>query len=477
MTIIELRNKLKNKQVSSFEITQEYLQKIKKEDKKIHSFLDIYEKDALEMAKRADKILKENPHPHPLCGIPCAIKDNILIEGHITTAGSKILENYISPYDATVIKKLKDAGVVFLGKTNLDEFAMGSSTENSAFGPTRNPNDLNRVAGGSSGGSAAAVKSDFCVFALGSDTGGSIREPASFCGVVGLKPTYGSVSRYGLIAMASSLDVIGPITKTVEDAKIVFEAIRGRDPMDSTSFDFIPSEKQIKKIKDLKIAILKEGISDDVDPLLKESILRLKKDFKNDVSKIEIVSLPSINYALPTYYIIMASEVSTNLARFDGIRYGKSADPKEYLNVDEFYIKTRSRFFGPEVKRRIMLGTYSLSAGYYDEFYSKACRVQGKIISDFKKLFSKFDLLILPTSPYPAFKLGEKIDDPVQMYLSDIFTVPINLAQLPAISIPFAKKENLPLGLQIVGPKYSEDKIFNFSKFIMNSKQLLEFGI
>jgi len=475
MTIIELREKLKNREISSLEITQNYLEKIKKEDKKIHSFLDVYKEDAIEMAKRADKILEQNSSPHPLCGIPCVVKDNILIKGHIATAGSKILENYIAPYDATVIKRLKEAGVVFLGKTNLDEFAMGSSTENSAFGPTRNPNDLNRVPGGSSGGSAAAVRADFCVFALGSDTGGSIRQPASFCGVVGLKPTYGSVSRYGLIAMASSLDVIGPITKTVDDAKIVFEAIRGRDPMDSTSFDFI-SPKNIKKIKDLKIAILKEGISEDVDQFLKESILKLKEDLKDRVSIIDIVSIPSLKYALPTYYIIMASEVSTNLARFDGIRYGKSVSSKECLDIFNFYIKTRGRFLGPEVKRRIMLGAYSLSAGYYDEFYSRACLIQKKIILDFKRLFSKFDLLLLPTSPSPPFKLGEKVDDPIQMYLSDIFTVPVNLAQLPAISIPFAKKDDLPFGLQIVGPKYSEDKIFNFARFIMNSKHLFEFG-
>jgi len=371
-------------------------------------------------------------------GIPIVIKDNILVKNMPCTAGSKVLENYIAPYDATVIKKLKKAGFAVLGKTNMDEFAMGSSTENSAYQKTLNPNDVSRVPGGSSGGSAAAVAADLAPCALGSDTGGSIRQPASFCGVVGLKPTYGAVSRYGLIAMASSLDQIGPITKTVEDAKILFDIIKGYDSLDSTSID--NSKLQTPNSK-LKIGLPKEyfskGLDLEIDKLIKKAIAKFN---------IQEVSLPRTKHALACYYLIMPAEVSANLARYDGIRYGQSRES-----------------FGPEVRRRIMLGTYVLSHGYYDAYYLQAQKTRTLIIQDFEKAFEKIDVLITPTSPTTAFQFGEKTQDPLQMYLSDIYTVPVNLAGLPAISIPVGKINGLPVGLQIVGRHFEEETIFKIA--------------
>ncbi|PIP16879.1 MAG: Asp-tRNA(Asn)/Glu-tRNA(Gln) amidotransferase GatCAB subunit A [Candidatus Portnoybacteria bacterium CG23_combo_of_CG06-09_8_20_14_all_37_13] len=371
-------------------------------------------------------------------GIPIVIKDNILVKNMPCTAGSKVLENYIAPYDATVIKKLKKAGFAVLGKTNMDEFAMGSSTENSAYQKTLNPNDVSRVPGGSSGGSAAAVAADLAPCALGSDTGGSIRQPASFCGVVGLKPTYGAVSRYGLIAMASSLDQIGPITKTVEDAKILFDIIKGYDSLDSTSID--NSKLQTPNSK-LKIGLPKEyfskGLDLEIDKLIKKAIAKFN---------IQEVSLPHTKHALACYYLIMPAEVSANLARYDGIRYGQSRES-----------------FGPEVRRRIMLGTYVLSHGYYDAYYLQAQKTRTLIIQDFEKAFEKIDVLITPTSPTTAFQFGEKTQDPLQMYLSDIYTVPVNLAGLPAISIPVGKINGLPVGLQIVGRHFEEETIFKIA--------------
>ena len=371
-------------------------------------------------------------------GIPIVIKDNILVKNMPCTAGSKVLENYIAPYDATVIKKLKKAGFAVLGKTNMDEFAMGSSTENSAYQKTLNPNDVSRVPGGSSGGSAAAVAADLAPCALGSDTGGSIRQPASFCGVVGLKPNYGAVSRYGLIAMASSLDQIGPITKTVEDAKILFDIIKGYDSLDSTSID--NSKLQTPNSK-LKIGLPKEyfskGLDLEIDKLIKKAIAKFN---------IQEVSLPHTKHALACYYLIMPAEVSANLARYDGIRYGQSRES-----------------FGPEVRRRIMLGTYVLSHGYYDAYYLQAQKTRTLIIQDFEKAFEKIDVLITPTSPTTAFQFGEKTQDPLQMYLSDIYTVPVNLAGLPAISIPVGKINGLPVGLQIVGRHFEEETIFKIA--------------
>jgi aspartyl-tRNA(Asn)/glutamyl-tRNA(Gln) amidotransferase subunit A len=401
--------------------------------------------------------------------VPCAIKDNILIEGKKCTAGSRILENYLAPYDATVIKKLKTAGAIFLGKTNMDEFAMGSSTENSAFGATKNPHDLERVPGGSSGGSAAAVAADECVYALGSDTGGSIRQPASFCGVVGLKPTYGAVSRYGVMAMASSLDQIGPLAKNVADCKLVFDAIKGKDKMDSTSANSPTADRRPLTVDKLRIGLPKEYFAKGIDPavekLVREAIAKMEKQG----AKIEEISLPHSEYALASYYIIIFSEISANLARFDGVKYGFSAGGDASLETNDLlsvYLKSRQHGFGDEVRRRIMLGTYSLSSGYYDAYYLRAQKVRAKILEDFKKAFTKVDLIMTPVAPTTAFKIGEKTADPVQMYLSDIYTVPVNMAGVPAMAMPCGKVDNLPVGLQIIGPHFSEELIFEAGQVV-----------
>ncbi len=474
LTITQVHKGLKDKKFSSLELTKAYLDKIKQSDKDISAYLYIAEKSAIEQAKKNDELISKNGQLPLLAAVPCAVKDNILIEGEQCTAGSKILENYIAPYDAGVIKKLKKQGTVFLGKTNLDEFAMGSSTENSAFGPTKNPCDLERVPGGSSGGSAAAVAAKECVFALGSDTGGSIRLPASFCGVVGLKPTYGAVSRYGLIAFASSLDQIGPITKTVEDAKIVFRAIRGRDEMDSTSVEISPRPKaqgqkprlKAQNLKKIKIGVPKEYFVKGMDPEVEKIVRGAIKQYEQMGAKIEEISLPHTKYALPVYYIISPSEASANLARFDGIRYGYSEFPNQD-NLLDVYLQTRGKGFGREVRRRIMLGIYALSAGYYDAYYLKAQRVRTKIIEDFNKAFqNNIDVIMTPVSPTTAFKLGEKIDDPITMYLSDIFTISANLAGLPALSLPCGKVDNLPVGLQLIGDAFEEEKILDIAQVL-----------
>ena len=467
LTITQAREGLKSKEFSATELTRAYLNQIKNRDKEIHAYLTVSKDSALAQAKKVDKKIAAREEIGVLEGVPCAIKDIILVEGVKCTAGSKILENYIAPYDATVIKKLKQAGAVLLGKTNMDEFAMGSSTENSAYGLTRNPHDLERVPGGSSGGSAAAVAAEEAMFALGSDTGGSIRQPASFCGVVGLKPTYGAVSRYGAMAMASSLDQIGPFAKNVEDCKIVFDVIKGKDSKDSTSLDSskfkVQSSKSQFKIQNLRIGIPKEyfqkGIEEGVEKLVKTAIKKLA----DAGAKIEEISLPHSEYALACYYILMASEVSANLARYDGIKYGASATANSQLltaNLLDVYLKTRGRYFGAEPRRRIILGTYALSAGYYDAYYLRAQKVRTKILEDFKKAFAKVDLIMTPVAPTPAFKIGEKIDDPVKMYLSDIYTVPVNLAGLPALAMPCGNIGNLPVGLQMIGKHFSEDLIF-----------------
>jgi len=466
MSILEIHQKLINKEISAVELTKEYLNKIEDEDKQIHSFLTITPELALRQAREAQERIDKEKDVPLLCGVPCAVKDNILVEGIRCTAGSRILENYIAPYSATVIERLKKLGVVILGKTNMDEFAMGSSTENSAYGVTKNPIDKTRVPGGSSGGSAAAVASDFCQFALGSDTGGSIRQPASFCGLVGLKPTYGAVSRYGLIAMASSLDQIGPITKTVEDARIVFEAIKGKDPLDSTS---VESEVQGSKfeIKNLKIGVPDEYFIKGMEKGVEEAIEKAISKLKQLGVKIRKISLPHTEYSLATYYLIMASEASANLARYDGIRYGNSAISNSQPSTHdpfEIYSKTRGKYFGKEVKRRIILGTFALSAGYYDQFYSKAQKARGLIKKDFDQAFKEVDLILTPTTPTVAFKIGEKINDPVKMYLSDIFTVSANLTGLPALSLPCGKIGRLPVGIQIIGRAFEEEKVFEFSK-------------
>jgi len=454
LTIENFLEKLKNKEFSAKEFFEKLFEKIEKEDKEIGAFLSLNKEGAIKEAERIDELISKKEKLPPLCGVPCAIKDNILVEGLKCTAGSKILENYVAPFDATVIKKLKEAGAIIVGKTNLDEFAMGSSTEYSAFKVTRNPHDLEKVPGGSSGGSAAAVAKNFCLFSLGSDTGGSIRQPAGFCKVVGLKPTYGAVSRFGLIAFASSLDQIGPMTKNVRDCEIVFEIIKGKDPLDSTSVEI---EKKFEEKKEIKVGIPKEYLVEGIEPEVKSAFESAVKKFQEKGVKFEEISLPHTEYALSCYYIIACAEASSNLARYDGLRYGNFCEGKDIFDT---YSKTRA-LFGKEVKRRIILGTFVLSAGYYEAFYLKAQKVRRKIKEDFERAFEKVDLIFTPVSPTLPFKIGEKITDPLKMYLSDIFTVSVNLAGVPAISIPI---ENLPVGLQIIGPHFSESKIFETAK-------------
>ncbi len=467
-TISEINQGLKKKEFSAQELSQSYLKRIKSEDKKIGAYLEISESSAVSQAKEVDELISQGEDIDSLSGIPIAVKDNILVKDLKCTAASKILENYIAPYNATCLKKLKEKKVVVLGKANLDEFAMGSSTEHSAFKKTHNPRDLTRVPGGSSGGPAAAVAANECCFSLGSDTGGSIRQPASFCGVVGLKPTYGAVSRYGLIAFASSLDQIGPIAKTVEDCQIVFDAIKGRDEKYSTSVE-INLKSEILNLKSIKIGIPKEYFQEGIEPEVKEIIEEAIKKAEKQGAKIEEISLPHTKYANPCYYIISTSEASANLARYDGIRYGKSEIQKaksEAKNLLEVYLKSRGEGFGTEVKRRIMLGTYALSAGYYQAYYLRAQKVRTLIKKDFEEAFQKVDFIFTPVSPFPAFKIGEKINDPLKMYLSDIFTVSVNLAGLPGLSLPCGKIGNLPVGLQIIGKPFSEQGIFEVGKFL-----------
>jgi len=477
LTIIQAHQGLKKKEFSALELCKAYLEKIKEKDKEIFAFLTVIENLALSQAKKIDDLISVGKEISILAGLPCAIKDIILVEDVKCTAGSKILENYIAPYDATVIKKLKSEGCLILGKTNLDEFAMGSSTENSAFGPTHNPHDLTRVPGGSSGGSAAAVAANECVYALGSDTGGSIRLPASFCGVVGLKPTYGAVSRYGLIAFASSLDQIGPITKTVEDCKIVFEAIKGWDDMDSTSVELSqkPKTKNEKlNLKEIKIGIPKEYFIKGIDGEVKKAIEATIKKYQEMGAKIEEVSLPHTEYALPAYYIINPSEASANLSRYDGIKYGfskKQETRNKKQDLLDVYLKSREEGFGQEVRRRIMLGTYSLSAGYYEAYYLRAQKVRTLVKKDFEKVFEKVDCLLTPVSPFVAFKIGEKIKDPLSMYLVDVYTVSVNLAGLPALSLPCGKAGSLPVGLQIIGKPFEENRILEIGEIFEKACQ------
>lgn len=461
-TISQTSQGLKKKEFSALELCRAYLKKIKEKDKEIKAFLAIEEDSAILQAKSADELIAKGKEVSVLTGIPISVKDNILVENVKCTAGSKILENYTAPYDATVVRKLKEQGVVILGKTNLDEFGMGSSTENSGFFPTHNPHDLTRVPGGSSGGSAAALSANLSIFALGSDTGGSIRQPSSFCGVVGLKPTYGAVSRYGLIAFASSLDQIGPIAKNTEDCKIIFEVIKGRDKLDSTSVEKSKAQAVNYKLKDLKLGVPKEyfvkGIDLKVERVIKESI----KKYEKAGAKIKEVSLPHTEYALAAYYIINPSEASANLARYDGIKYGYSnRKGKDLLDI---YLESRGEGFGAEVRRRIMLGTYALSAGYYDAYYLRAQKVRTLVRDDFEKVFKEVDALLAPVSPVLPFKIGERIEDPLSMYLVDAYTIPASLAGLPALSLPAGKVGNLPVGLQIIGKAFEENKILSIAQ-------------
>ena len=466
-SISRIRQGLLKKEFSALELAKAFLDKIEKENKKIFAVLTVCKDSALLQAKRIDELIAAGHSLPLLAGIPCLIKDNILAEGVQCTAGSKILENYVAPYDATVVKLLKNQGVVILGKTNLDEFAVGSSGEYSGFGSTLNPRDLTRVPGGSSSGSSAAVASRFCSFSLGSDTGGSIRLPASFCGVIGFKPTYGAVSRYGLIAMSSSLDQIGPLANSVEDVRAVFRAISGKDSLDSTSIGFLDDQKSKPKGRKIKIGIPKEYFIKGIDPFVEKKIREAIKKIEGLGMEVAEISLPHTKYSLAAYYIIMPSELSANLARYDGIRYGYSAaKEKETDALLDVYLKTRMSGFGKEVRRRILLGAHVLSAGHYEAYYLRAQKVRTLISEDFSRAFKDVDVILTPTSPVLPFKLGERISDPLSMYLSDIFTVAVNLAGLPAISIPVGEVDGLPVGAQIIGKKKDDYEVISAAQIL-----------
>jgi aspartyl-tRNA(Asn)/glutamyl-tRNA(Gln) amidotransferase subunit A len=461
LTIEAARVAVQARRTTATSLVEAFYAKIEKTDPDIGAYLTLSKDRALEQAARMDSLAAKGEELPLLGGVPIGIKDVMVTRGVRTTAGSKILLNYIPPYDCTAVARLEAAGALVLGKLNCDEFAMGSSNENSAWRPVHNPRDLSRVPGGSSGGSAAAVAADMAVAALGSDTGGSIRQPASFCGVVGLMPTYGRVSRYGLIAFASSLDRIGPLTKTVRDAAIMLRTIAGRDPMDATSAE-VPVPDYVaeleKPVRGLKLGVAKEYFGEGLDSEVRKSVEAAIQRLAGSGCEIVPVSLPHTEYAIPTYYIVATAEASSNLARFDGVRYGYRACDARTLS--EMYRRSRDHGFGAEVKRRIMLGTYALSAGYYDAYYLKAQKVRTLLVRDFEEGFKKVDAILTPTSPTAAFKLGEKVDDPLSMYLADIFTVTADLAGIPGISVPSGEtKENLPVGLQILGKHFDEATI------------------
>lgn len=461
LTIREAGERIKGKEISPVEITKSVLDRIEEIDGELNSYITVLGDSATAAAARAEKEIMDGNYRGPLHGIPLSLKDIFIMKDVPATCGSKMLENFIPPYSATVTEKLVNAGAVIVGKTNMDEFAMGSSTETSYFGPTKNPWDLERVPGGSSGGSAAATAASLCLGSVGTDTGGSIRQPASLCGIVGMKPTYGRVSRFGMIAFASSLDQAGPLTKTVEDTAIILNVIAGRDRRDSTCIDApVPdyTKSMMDDIKGIKVGIPKEyfteGIDKDVEESVKQAIGMLE-DLGGEVLEI---SLPHTEYAVLTYYIIAPSEASSNLARYDGVKYGfRASEPRNLLDM---YSRTRAEGFGEEVRRRIMLGTYALSAGYYDAYYLKALRVRTLIKRDFEEAFKKVDVVMAPTSPEAAFKIGEKTDDPIKMYLSDVLTIPCNIAGLPGISVPCGLTANgLPIGVQVLGRPFDEETV------------------
>jgi len=462
MKIRDMRKALDSKEISAKELAQTYFERIKKYDDKVKSFITVTEEKALEQAEKAQAVIDKG-EAKALTGIPVAVKDNICTEGVKTTCASKMLENFVPPYNATVMEKLDAENIVMLGKTSMDEFAMGGSTQTSAFAKTKNPYDLDRVPGGSSGGSAAAVAAGLAPVALGTDTGGSIRQPASYCGVVGLKPTYGSVSRYGLVAFASSLDQIGPLGKCVKDVAMVQSAIVGHDKYDATSSyreypDFAADLKA--DVKGLRIGIPKEYFGEGIDPFVKQSVMNAVKELEKQGATVKEISLPSTDYALSSYYIISSAEASSNLARFDGVRYGFRAE--EYDGLVDMYERTRSEGFGDEVKRRIMLGTFVLSSGFYDAYYKKAKLVQKRIMQEFAAQFADVDVIATPTVPSTAFKIGENTDDPLKMYANDVCTVTVNIAGLPAISIPCAYDDKgLPVGMQLIGGKFTEQRLLN----------------
>lgn len=461
-SIRELHQQLIGKQRSAVEIVQESLNQIQALEPKLHSFLQVTSDRALAHAKQIDAKIAAGEEIGLLAGIPIGIKDNLCTQGVPTTCASRILQNFVPPYESTVTQKLIDAGGIMVGKTNLDEFAMGGSTETSAYAKTANPWDTSRVPGGSSGGSAAAVASGECPIALGSDTGGSIRQPASFCGIVGMKPTYGLVSRYGLVAFASSLDQIGPFARSVEDAAILLNAIAGHDPKDSTSLKVdVPDYTQflIPDLKGKRVGVIKETFGEGLDPEVEKTVNAAIDQLKALGAEIKEISCPRFRYGIAAYYIIAPSEASANLARYDGVKYGARIEDAE--NLIDMYTRTRSQGFGAEVKRRIMIGTYALSAGYYDAYYLKAQKVRTLIKQDFEKAFEEVDVLVSPTAPTTAFKLGDKSQNPLSMYLIDLMTIPVNLAGLPGMSVPCGfDSQGLPIGLQIVGNVLREDQVF-----------------
>lgn len=463
LSVKKIHDGLRKKEFSAVDLTSAYINAIEKRDGEIGAFLEVWKKRALAEATEVDTKISQGVHLPALAGVPIALKDNMLVTGEHASAASKMLEHYIASYDGGVVKKLKGEHAILLGRTNCDEFAMGSSTENSAYQKTRNPHDTTRVPGGSSGGSAAAVAADFAPVALGSDTGGSIRQPAHMCGVVGMKPTYGAVSRSGLIAMSSSLDQIGPFTKTVEDAAIVFKAIAGKDSYDNTSVDAKYGDELIypdfEKVKNMTIGLPDEYFVDGIEPEVREGIESVIEKYKSLGVKFKKVSLPHTKYALSTYYIIQPAEVSSNLARFDGIRYAAIPGvPRD--NLAKLYKESKGGGFGTEPKRRIVLGTFVLSSGYYDAYYKKAQEAQAYMRDDFDAVFKEVDVLLTPVAPTRAFKLGEKVSDPLTMYLCDIFTIPANLAGLPGISIPIKDIKGLPAGFQLMGKHWHEADIF-----------------
>jgi len=463
---------LERGELTAEEATQFYLRRID-DGKALNAFISVFPEAALAQARDVDQRLRQG-RAGKLAGMVIAVKDNIALRGRPVTCGSRILETYISPYDATVVQRLRAEDAIFIGKTNMDEFAMGSSTENSYFGPARNPYDPERVPGGSSGGSAVAVAAALVPTALGSDTGGSIRQPAALCGVVGLKPTYGRVSRFGLVAFASSLDQIGPITRSVADCALLLEVISGHDPRDSTSANVpVPEYRPYLngQIKGLRVGLPREYFAEGLNPEVRDGITKAVQELQGAGATLEDISLPHTDYAIATYYIVATAEASSNLARYDGARYGYRAP--EAKTLEEMYTKSRSQGFGTEVKRRIMLGTFVLSAGYYEAYYGKALKVRTLIKRDFDRAFEKCDVLITPTSPTTAFKLGEKIEDPLTMYLSDIYTVSVNLAGLPGISVPCGvDSKGLPIGLQIVAKPFDEGKVLQVASFLEKAKGL-----
>jgi aspartyl-tRNA(Asn)/glutamyl-tRNA(Gln) amidotransferase subunit A len=464
LTIHELQEKIKNGAVSATQLTESVFSRIDAVEERVHSYIRLMKEEALAAAAKSDENIKKGDI-QPLTGIPIALKDIVCTKGITTTCGSHILHNFVPPYNATVVEKLSAAGAVFVGKANMDEFAMGSSTETSYFGPTRNPWDLERIPGGSSGGSATAVAADECIASIGSDTGGSIRQPAALCGVVGLKPTYGRVSRFGLIAFASSLDQIGPFTKDVEDCAIMMNVLAGYDPKESTSVKAdVPDYRRFigGDIKGWKVGIPKEYFVEGIDPEVADAVKKAIAVVEKCGGTIVDITLPHTQYCLAVYYIIAPAEASSNLARYDGVKYGlRTADARDLM---EMYTKTRRQGFGAEVKRRIMIGTYALSAGYYDAYYGKASQVRALIRRDFDEAFQKCDVILTPTTPTPAFKIGEKTDDPLQMYLSDIFTISTNLAGIPGISVPCGyTTAGLPIGVQFLAGHFEEGKLLQIA--------------